>query len=242
MDVRTFLAIASLMLVASNASAKAPARTTSSGAREHWAEHSVKVTLDPSLASMGPHAMDEVCVAFGAWLEGDAALPQFVFEIGTTRGAAAKDGVSRVLATHDVAPGHEKDVAYTVSWANVDTGAILESDIVFNLAYAFGDVAKGCSQSWDTRSVATHEMGHFLGLAEDMADDTTTMWFRTDPCDAHKATLSTTDVAAIESVYVTSTKPVAAHCSLAAPNAPASGGLWVFGAIAALYIRRKRSS
>src|SRR5260221_14215723 len=112
--------------------------------------------------------MDEVRAAFGAWLEGDVALPQFVFEVGTTRGAATKDGVSRVLATHDVAAGHEREVAYTVSCPNVGTGAILESDIAFNLAYAFGDGAKGRKQSWDTRSGAPHEIGHFLGLAADM--------------------------------------------------------------------------
>ncbi len=225
-------------MLALPAFARAPARVTNTGHAEHWASRSVHVTLDPSLASLGPHAMDEVRTGFGAWLVGDPGLPHIVFDVSSSAGAQAKDGVSRVLATRDVAPGHEKDIAYTVSYADMNTGAIDESDIVFNLRYTFGDVTSKCAEAWDTASVATHEAGHFFGLAEDMTDEKTTMWFRTEPCDLHKRTLNASDIAAIEGIYA----PVLrAHCSIAAPAAPASGALWTAAPIVALYIRRRRS-
>lgn len=222
------------------ATAKAPARVTSTGHAEHWAERSVHVTLDPSLASLGPHAVDDVRAAFGAWLVADPGLPHMVFEVAPSVGVQARDGVSRILATRNVAPGHEKDVAYTVSYADVTSGAIAESDIVFNLAYAFGDVSsRACDDAWDIGSVATHETGHFLGLAEDMSDEKTTMWFRTEACDVHKRTLADSDVAAILDIY----EPVLrAHCSVGEGPAAPGGAFWTVAPIIALYIRRRRRS
>jgi len=204
---------------------------------EHWGERVVHVTLDPSLASLGAHAIDDVRAAFGTWLAGDPGLPRVVFDVSSGAGAQAHDGVSRILATRDVAPGHEKDVAYTVSWASMETGLIEESDIVFNLAYAYADVTNGCAGAWDIGSVATHEVGHFFGLDEDMTEKTTTMWYRTESCDAHKRTLTTSDVGAIQSIY----EPVLrAKCSYSPGPTSGSGVLWI--SIVALYIcRRKRS-
>ena len=37
---------------------------------EHWNLRVVHVTLDPSLALLGAHAIDDVRAAFGAWLTG----------------------------------------------------------------------------------------------------------------------------------------------------------------------------
>lgn len=206
---------------------------------EHWAVRTVEVTLDPSLASLGPHAIDDIRAAFGAWLGGDPGLPKVIFDIGSTPGMPAHDGVSRVLATHDVAHGHEKDIAYTVSWASVETGIIEESDIVFNLRYAFADVAASCSGAWDIGAVAAHETGHFFGLDEDMTDKTTTMWYRTDACDAHKRALTASDIDSIETIYEPTLR---ATCSFSPGGTPPSGALWIAPPIVALYIRRRRRS
>lgn len=210
---------------------------TDAGKAERWANTTVHVTLDPSLAELDPRANDAVRAAFGTWLTGDVGLPHVVFDVATTRGAQAKDGVSRVLATRDVASGHENDVAYTVSYADSKTGIILEADVVFNLRYAFGEAGASCSDAWDLGAVATHETGHFFGLDEDMTEQTTTMWIRTNACDAHKRSLTSSDVASIEAVYEPA---IRAQCALAPRSAPLEGAGWLAASAAALAIRRRR--
>jgi hypothetical protein len=232
--------VCAFLALATSAFAEAPPRSTTSGATEHWKSRSVRVTLDPSLASI--HAMDAVRLAFGAWLEIDPSLPQVTFVVGEASGGVARDGVSRVLATAHVAPGHERDVAYTVGYADVRSGEIVEADIVFNLAYAFDHMPiAACKKTWDAQAVATHEVGHFFGLDEDLTESSSTMWYSTSPCDDHKRALARADIASIDVLYPIPKEPegLVAHCS-ATPLARGSGGVWMIGALFVFCMRRKR--
>lgn len=172
------------------------------GKTEHWIGPPV-VTFDPSLADLGHGAPDAVRAAFGTWL--GAGAPGVTFANATARGALGNDGVSRVMAGRISLAGHEHDLAITVSYANDATGAIVEADTIFNTEYAFGEVndddARGKCKTYDTQSVATHEVGHFLGLSEDRDDATTTMYQLTRPCDLHKRELYVPDREAMSSLY-----------------------------------------
>lgn len=203
------------------AAAEAPPRATSKGATEHWNAKTITVTLDPSLGDMEGAVKN----AFATWRTQDTSLPKITFAKATKSGEAERDGVSRVLATKKVAPGHEKDVAYTVSYADSASGEILESDIVFNLARNFADTSASCSSTWDTEAVATHEVGHFFGLSEDMGDANATMFYETRPCDLGKRTLTDADLASIDVVYPipSRSKGIVASCS--SSGSSPSGGL-----------------
>jgi hypothetical protein len=226
------------VLIASSAHAEAPPRSTSAGAKEHWKSKSISITLDPSLGELS----DSVRAAFGTWLTSDAGFPNVTFDVAKKSASAARDGVSRVLATKNVAKGHERDVAYTVSYADVATGEIVEADIVFNLAYDFDVPRTSCKKVWDAESIATHEVGHFFGLSEDMSEADATMFFETAACDVSKRTLATSDIDAMGALYPRSSaapQTLVAGCSMT-PGKPASGGLPTLAALVVFCMRRKK--
>jgi hypothetical protein len=52
------------------------------------------------------------------------------------------------------------------------TGAIVESDVFFNSIFAWSTVAAGETGRFDLQSVATHEIGHFVGLGHSALGET----------------------------------------------------------------------
>ena len=226
------------------ATGKAPPRVTPMGMTEHWVKAPV-LTFDPSLADLGHGAPDAVRAAFGTWL--GAGAPGVTFANATKRGALGLDGVSRVMAGRIPIPGHEHDVAVTVSYADEATGDLVEADTIFNTDYDFGaiddDDAKGKCKTYDTQSVATHEAGHFFGLSEDTDDTTTTMYQLTRPCDPHKRELYVPDRNAIGSLYSASAPDPgkAQACSVGGtPGAPGSAAPLALVAALVLAARRRR--
>jgi len=154
--------------------ADAEPRQTETGLFERWAHPSVVVVLDPSLAKLGPGAAEAIESGMGTWVADVPGIPSVVFENGTEPLGAKYDGKSVISAGPITIPGHEKDLAVTVTYASDDTGDILEADIVFNTRYAFAAMpapGASCSETYDIGAVATHESGHFFGLNEDVRDD-----------------------------------------------------------------------
>jgi hypothetical protein len=118
--------------------------------------------------------------------------------------------VNRLLLGPITSAGHEQDLAITISYADTDTGAVIEADTIFNSAYdwtsitsptASGDDGRACGSRYDLQNVATHEAGHFFGLGEDYQDQATTMYVSSMPCQTTKRTLSTVDVSVISGLY-----------------------------------------
>ena len=215
--------------------ADAEPRQTETGLFERWAHPSVVVVLDPSLAKLGPGAAEAIESGMGTWVADVPGIPSVVFENGTEPLGAKYDGKSVISAGPITIPGHEKDLAVTVTYASDDTGDILEADIVFNTRYAFAAMpapGASCSETYDIGAVATHESGHFFGLNEDWDDHAATMFVTTNPCDAHKRVLTAGDTASIDALYAPPTS-MTAHCD-AAPSAPRRWGFaFVFGLFAA---------
>src|SRR5262249_29116003 len=152
--------------------------------------------LDPSLEELESGGTEEVRSSFGTWLAAVKTLPDATFEQSNERGSAKRDGVSRVLAGPIDVKGHEKDLAFTMSQTVSSTGEIIEADIIFNTRYRYDDVTGNHCNSYDLASVATHEVGHFFGLADD-PDTSATMFKVTEPCDVHKRVLTSVDVDAM---------------------------------------------
>ncbi len=67
---------------------------------------------------------------------------------------------------------------------------------------------KSCEgESYDVQNVATHEVGHFFGLGEDMTASGTTMYFCTNRCETHKRVLTDEDKTVMSSLYVAAEDP-----------------------------------
>lgn len=85
-----------------------------------------------------------------------------------------------------------------------DTGEIIGADMHFNGAMNFGECPpEGCSELdaiSDLRNVATHEAGHYFGLAHSERESAT-MWCDASPGQVDKRTLSPDDVEGLCSIY-----------------------------------------
>jgi Matrixin len=199
-------------------------RVTSTGAVEHWpVGATVAAVLDPSLSQLNPGAQEAITEAFATWQAANTGAPTVTFTMSDTPGVAAQDGVNTILYGPITVSGFEDAISITISYAD-DDGTVVEADTIINNAYLFTVIATpeattpasaSCGGRYDIQNVATHEAGHFLGMGEDMADQTTTMFITSVPCQTHKRTLTTSDVTAMTNLYAgvaASTPAAAAGC------------------------------
>ncbi len=99
---------------------------------------------------------------------------------------------------------------YTQSQSTVVNGVtfyrMTDADIVFNDNVAFGTNAEAASgscwssQLFDIEGVATHEIGHLLGLDHAPVQDAT-MYYAIGPCDSTRVTLEQSDVNGVTFIY-----------------------------------------
>jgi MYXO-CTERM domain-containing protein len=250
-------------------SGRASPKRTPSGATERWWQGSLTVTVDESLTKVWPDATLGVEGAFDGWEKTGAKLPKVAFDSRKPGKLLLEpDGENRIYYAPITLAGHENDLGITLQYTNPSSGEILEADIVINSRHPFalleaddeenddadptkrrgspGNV-KNCSAKYDVASVLTHEIGHFLGLGEDMADPDATMYFSTAPCNVVKRRLKTDDVSAVSSLYTEdmSTGETAAagvgHCTVSAPGRTTTNGGFVLAAVGVvLAVRRRR--
>lgn len=209
-------------------------RATPSGKQIHWGKKSITVYLDASLQKLGKGADEAVVQAFGQWVQSDQRLPDLSFDTGKTSEQPKQDGMSTVSYGKIQVPGHERDVAITVTYSNDKSGEILEADVILNAAYPMAtllakakhdghdsdsgdgkghgsnkststDESMDCENRYDAQNVVTHEAGHFFGLGEDMVERGATMFLSIDQCETHKRALSLTDTQAISTLYAQNT-------------------------------------
>jgi hypothetical protein len=201
-------------------------KKTKHGDLLHWQTSTLRIYLDDSLKRIEPTAGGAVMQAFGRWVENNPKLPDLSFDTGKTSATPAHDGKSTVSYARITAPGHEQDLAITVTYSNQETGEIIEADIVLNSVYPIGVLttapkgqqhdpshggsdrgisAKGgagaCENRYDLQNVTTHEVGHFFGLGEDLVEPKAAMFSTIDRCETHKRELSATDLDAMSTLY-----------------------------------------
>ncbi|MEZ4270789.1 MAG: matrixin family metalloprotease [Myxococcota bacterium] len=114
----------------------------------------------------------------------------------------ADDGVNRIVfLSSNIPPAAEGIPAFTTRYRNTSTSPHTWSgaDIVFNdLDYDWS--TNGSLQTFDIQSVATHELGHVLGLMHS-ADPQATMYFASKRGNTRYRTLFEDDLAAVRYLY-----------------------------------------
>jgi len=93
-------------------------------------------------------------------------------------------------------------IAVTVTWYNRFTKNAVESDILFDTDFTWGD-AYGNQNVMDIQNIATHEIGHTLGLSDlyTTSCSPVTMYGYSWNGDTSKRTLESPDITGLQKLY-----------------------------------------
>jgi hypothetical protein len=137
-----------------------------------WAQTPVRYFVSNS-GVPGVSATDfqnAVSRAFATW----EAVPtaSITYQLaGVTAAAPGSDDGSSVLGFRS-RPDLDRVLAQTSFLIDSSTGAMIESDIFFNSAFAWSTAAAGEAGRYDLESIALHEIGHFSGLGHSALGET----------------------------------------------------------------------
>jgi MYXO-CTERM domain-containing protein len=231
-------------------------KTAGDGAEVRWHETATTIYFDHSLVEFAPGAENAVQAGFGTWLGSGARVPDLSFD--TTSDAhfgKAPNGRSEISYGRITVPGHEHDLALTITFSDQSTGEIVEADMIFNSEHPFGLLqndsgedgdATNCHHKYDLQAVATHEAGHFFGLGEDYDERRATMFYTTARCELHKRVLANSDVSTMTELYAHSDQSEGSTqgkaCSLAGgAGGGGNAGLAALALLGFVAARRRRA-
>jgi hypothetical protein len=114
---------------------------------------------------------DAVGRAFQTWHAVPSAVVDFSF-VGFTGGEPGDQDNANTLGFAN-RPDLERTLAATSYLVDTRTGEMLESDIFFNSSFSWSVADAGERGKYDVQSIATHEIGHFIGLGHSAIGEST---------------------------------------------------------------------
>jgi Matrixin len=111
-----------------------------------------------------------VAAGFATWEAVPTASITFQFVGFTSAVPFDDDGISTF--GFDAEPDLDRVLGATSFVVDTLTGEIVESDVFFNSIFTWSTAAAGDASRFDLQSVATHEIGHFLGLGHSAIGET----------------------------------------------------------------------
>jgi len=111
-----------------------------------------------------------VAAGFATWEAVPTASVAFQFVGFTSAVPFDDDGISTF--GFDAQPDLDRVLGATSFVVDTLTGEIVESDVFFNSIFTWSTAAAGDASRFDLQSVATHEIGHFVGLGHSAIGET----------------------------------------------------------------------
>ena len=111
-----------------------------------------------------------VAAGFATWEAVPTASVAFQFVGFTSAVPFDDDGISTF--GFDAEPDLDRVLGATSFVVDTLTGEIVESDVFFNSIFTWSTAAAGDTSRFDLQSVATHEIGHFVGLGHSAIGET----------------------------------------------------------------------
>ena len=113
---------------------------------------------------------DAVGRAFGVWEAVPSSAVRFTNAGVSDRPPSDNDGVT-LLAFAD-RPELDRTLGATSYTIDVASGTLLEADVFFNAAFPWSVAPAGQAGRFDLETIATHEIGHLLGLGHSALGET----------------------------------------------------------------------
>ncbi len=194
--VGVLLALLAAPLLCSDATAFQVTRSL--GGRElKWAAPGAGVSINESGGPAGAAAA--IVAGFATWTNVFSSNFEFTYRGATaTTQFAANDGSNNVGFGLIARPGVLAENTY---WYTPSTGVLLDSDIKFNTGVTWS--TSGAPGAYDLQSIATHELGHSLSLADLFAvsDAQKTMYGFAFQGETKQRTLDRDDIDGITHLY-----------------------------------------
>lgn len=252
-----FLAVPALVagfLCAASSSAHAyTINTTEVGKRIRWSTDTVTLQMDAEFERyLGPgEAYAALAMGFDAW-RGLPRVPDMVIRPGTPTSIGHHDGgpTNAIYLLRDW-PYESAKLAVTIVTYEMDTGRLLDADIVVNGKANFGLLDEPPAPgklSYDLAAVLTHEAGHVLGLGESNSGQDATMWPYAKPDDVDKRSLAQDDEDGAIDSYQSAPPPAASGCGPNTVGGRASSrngfvlGLWMMAVLSVARVSRRRKA
>ena len=242
--------LAGLVLGLSGSAHAYTINTTEVGKRIRWSVDTVQMQMDPEFERfLGPgDGYASLAMGFEAW-RGLPRVPDLIIRPGTPDSLGHHDGhaTNGIYLLRDW-PYETAKLAVTIVTYEMDTGRLLDADIVVNGKAAFAvldEPVKGGKSEYDLPAVLTHEAGHVLGLGESNSGQEATMWPYARPDDIDKRSLDEDDEDGAIDSYQSAPPPAADGCgpSTVGGRAGSRGGiafsLWMLAVIPMLRITRR---
>jgi hypothetical protein len=195
-----------------------------------WASPPITFYVNPANADVSSSAaIAAMQVAMGVW---NAAGSAFSFQYGgtTTTSTNAYDN-RNVILFRNASSGSA--IASTYSWWD-SSNRLLDSDVIFwDSSFRFYTGTSGCgsvSNSAYVEDIATHELGHALGLNHSSSTDAT-MYPSYSLCSMAFRTLASDDVNGIRTLYPGGTTNTAPTLTI---TSPANGASFALGSTLSL--------
>lgn len=219
---------AALLSVASDADAYV-VKKTSRGDLVHWEERTVEYTLDPAVERAVARATDATTSAMGSW-SGTVGAPELV-TAAASADAPTKPTFDQKNGVFFMKSGYApagRALAITVLTYDNASGRILDADVIFNGAYSFEVIAPvaealvanatphlsntdGIAHEleddhardtvYDLHHVIAHELGHSLGMNDELGRKDALMYRYSAPNDASIRSPAPDDIAGLAELY-----------------------------------------